>query len=227
MTAPTMHAGSLQRPVEGGPTGGSRPPLPRRYEVMAKAGRLANGAERDGGRTTHALPLGTEPYSMGAALCGTAPGRSSGGWVFPYHRDAAVDCPRCLRLLPSPAPRPWCDRCGERWPCPDEDIWGHKPEEPIGDGWLVQDALTSFDFIAPIEASPPRTGAGAVMGDAPAPQDWRFDQEANDAANVAVRLDYEAAVDYEALYGPEDLNELDLCAEREYRDHIALGAGQL
>jgi hypothetical protein len=47
------------------------------YVVARLTGRCANGAERDGGRRTHAVPLGS---TYGLALCGARPGRLSNGW---------------------------------------------------------------------------------------------------------------------------------------------------
>lgn len=64
------------------------------YKPRVKAGRLANGAERDHGTIIHAV--GTH-----GALCGTEPGMRSGGWVKPYPQgdDALVNCDRCMKTI--------------------------------------------------------------------------------------------------------------------------------
>lgn len=63
----------------------------RAFEISRKAGRCANGAERDAGAIYHAIPAG-----HWSALCGTKPGRRSGGWAeegVPGERQ--ISCPTC------------------------------------------------------------------------------------------------------------------------------------
>lgn len=64
-----------------------------------KAGRCANGFERDGGRRVHAVPYTgrADYYHMGKSLCGTSPGRHSAGWS--SNLQKAVTCARCKREL--------------------------------------------------------------------------------------------------------------------------------
>lgn len=58
-------------------------------EALRMMGRCADGAERDSGRLTHAVPA----YSL-KALCGVKPGRRSAGWA---KSDVEINCLRCLR----------------------------------------------------------------------------------------------------------------------------------
>lgn len=60
----------------------------------ALMGRLANGNEADRGRLVHLVPIETNHYGHGRALCGAKPGRRSGGWdvVNPVS-------PTCLRCI--------------------------------------------------------------------------------------------------------------------------------
>lgn len=67
-------------------------------------GRNANGAHPDAGIKVHAL-IG--PYN---ALCGTKPGRLSGGWSEPQ-RDANVSCPRCAKRLAKTSDLYKCSGC--------------------------------------------------------------------------------------------------------------------
>lgn len=64
------------------------------YVPRILAGRLANGAERDHGNIVHAVG-----NSGGVAICGTSPGRRSGGWVPVHCGDDAITCPKCLRRI--------------------------------------------------------------------------------------------------------------------------------
>lgn len=54
------------------------------YHIARLTGRCANGAERDGGIRTHAVPAhAMNPLRVqqwGTALCGAKPGRLSNGW---------------------------------------------------------------------------------------------------------------------------------------------------
>lgn len=59
-------------------------------------GRCANGAERDQGTVTHALPADASELS-GRAICGARPGRRSAGWC--PRPELAVSCARCLKRL--------------------------------------------------------------------------------------------------------------------------------
>jgi hypothetical protein len=59
-----------------------------------KTGRCASGAQRDGGVVLHAVE---ERSQWGKALCGTEPGRLSGGWDFDVEFwGTEVTCQRCL-----------------------------------------------------------------------------------------------------------------------------------
>ena len=61
-----------------------------------KAGRLANGAERGQGRIIHGLLNGSWK-----ALCGTEPGRRSGGWL-PFDEPlpaGSINCQKCLKKM--------------------------------------------------------------------------------------------------------------------------------
>lgn len=62
------------------------------YQVLRKTGRLANGAERDGGVIYHAVLF--DNYK---AVCGTQPGRRSVGWSS-YHGEK-VTCQACIKRL--------------------------------------------------------------------------------------------------------------------------------
>lgn len=62
-----------------------------------KSGRCANGAERDQGTVTHAVPDDSHP-SWKKALCGTAPGYRGNGWKEVDARDR-VTCARCLKKM--------------------------------------------------------------------------------------------------------------------------------
>ena len=61
-----------------------------------KAGRLANGAERGQGKLIHAVP-----NDSWKALCGTMPGKRSGGWL-PFDKDlpsGLVNCQKCIKKM--------------------------------------------------------------------------------------------------------------------------------
>lgn len=62
------------------------------YQILRKTGRLANGAERDGGEIYHAVRF--DKYK---AVCGTQPGRRSVGWSN-YHGEK-VTCQACIKRL--------------------------------------------------------------------------------------------------------------------------------
>lgn len=64
------------------------------YKPSEKAGRLANGAERDHGSIVHAV-------GKHGALCGTTTGRLSGGWVKPYPDadDTKITCDKCAKAI--------------------------------------------------------------------------------------------------------------------------------
>lgn len=71
----------------------------RGYTVSTKAGRCANGAERDGGTLFHARML-NEHGAEWAPFCGVAPGKRSAGWsTWRPSPDQPVTCPRCLKKL--------------------------------------------------------------------------------------------------------------------------------
>jgi hypothetical protein len=67
-----------------------------------RAGRGANGYERDRGAVWHAVK-GSSPqnvaYSLASALCGVAPGARSVGWSGQVQTVEHVSCPRCLKKL--------------------------------------------------------------------------------------------------------------------------------
>ena len=65
--------------------------------ARAKAGRCFNGAERDQGVVTHAVPCAAFP-SWEKALCGTRPGQRGNGWKVPAS-SGEVTCIRCLKKL--------------------------------------------------------------------------------------------------------------------------------
>ena len=67
------------------------PTLTPPYSPRAKAGRRANGYERDGGSIVHAVGLNKH-----AALCGSKPGDRSDWSVW---ESPAVTCPKCLKKL--------------------------------------------------------------------------------------------------------------------------------
>ena len=69
-----------------------------KYQAMKLMGRLADGCERGQGSRYHALPVGTQDYSHGEALCGARAGRRSGGWGKRDGHDE-VTCPRCVSRL--------------------------------------------------------------------------------------------------------------------------------
>jgi hypothetical protein len=62
------------------------------FSARTKAGRCANGAERDHGKVSHAVPV-----NSWKAICGTEPGRTSAGWS--SFASPAITCPRCRRKL--------------------------------------------------------------------------------------------------------------------------------
>jgi len=79
--------------------------LDRGYTVSAKAGRCANGAERDGGTLFHARLLKKNNtregyYPQWKPVCGSAPGPRSAGWSeWRPSPDQPVTCTRCLAKL--------------------------------------------------------------------------------------------------------------------------------
>jgi hypothetical protein len=64
------------------------------YQIVRLTGRCADGAERDGGRLTHAIPEGAGRFSA-RALCGAKPGKRSNGWSEPFDKSDAPSCARC------------------------------------------------------------------------------------------------------------------------------------
>lgn len=85
-----------------------------KIKPLRLAGRCLDGAERDGGRLFHAVPVpiteddkaaprtATEAHlvelaNYGVALCGAKPGRQSVGWS--AHGGDEVTCKRCLKKL--------------------------------------------------------------------------------------------------------------------------------
>lgn len=63
------------------------------YLLRYLQGRNWNGAHRDAGIRIHVITSVFEP-----ALCGSKPGRLSGGWGEPDN-DVEVSCPRCAKKL--------------------------------------------------------------------------------------------------------------------------------
>ena len=73
--------------------------LARGYEISRMAGRLANGAEADGGYLYHARLLEADGYPAFKAVCGAQPGRRSIGWGAYKPSSRRVTCKRCLARL--------------------------------------------------------------------------------------------------------------------------------
>ena len=65
------------------------------FYVAHKAGRCADGFERDRGTVRHALPMDGQDAR---AVCNTSPGRRSAGWSIDPS-GTAVTCARCLSRL--------------------------------------------------------------------------------------------------------------------------------
>lgn len=63
----------------------------------AKMGQLLNGSQRDQGYVIHLVPDDTRQYGYATALCGTQPGRRSGGWDVEYFSDREATCDRCAK----------------------------------------------------------------------------------------------------------------------------------
>lgn len=63
-----------------------------KYQPSELAGRCVDGAQRDSGHITHAVPEG-----FSRAYCGAKPGRKSVGWTMRV--GTAVNCPGCLRKI--------------------------------------------------------------------------------------------------------------------------------
>ena len=59
-----------------------------------KSGRAFNGAHRDAGWITHAVPNEDSHFSYETALCGTSPGVRSNGWG--YIEKFPITCKKCL-----------------------------------------------------------------------------------------------------------------------------------
>ena len=70
------------------------------YAVSArkKSGRAWNGAVRDAGIITHAVPNAAYP-SWTPALCGTKPGVRGGGWQGPEKQGTEITCAKCRKKL--------------------------------------------------------------------------------------------------------------------------------
>jgi len=64
---------------------------------VRKIGRCFNGAERDGGKTVHAIDS-EKPNGdwFGKAVCGTEPGYRGNGWA---KTDKPVSCTRCINKM--------------------------------------------------------------------------------------------------------------------------------
>ncbi len=58
-----------------------------------KAGKLANGFERDRGKVIHALPTNFEIYD-GPAVCGAQP-----KITWNYKLQYQINCPKCRKLI--------------------------------------------------------------------------------------------------------------------------------
>lgn len=74
--------------------------------ILRKPGKCANGNERDGGTTFHAV-LGQRGRPGLVALCGSEPAHEWAG-----HEGASVTCERCLKrllLVPLDTPAPTVD----------------------------------------------------------------------------------------------------------------------
>ena len=70
----------------------------RGYTISAKAGRCANGAERDSGTLFHVRLIGEHGPNW-ALLCGKEPGRRSAGWSTWRPAGQEATCPTCLKRL--------------------------------------------------------------------------------------------------------------------------------
>lgn len=72
--------------------------------AVKKQGRNSNGFHLDAGSLIHGVADERTDISdtNGNALCGTSPGRRSGGWYYPWgngsiNRNAEITCAKCLK----------------------------------------------------------------------------------------------------------------------------------
>lgn len=70
----------------------------RLVSVRAKSGRAWNGAARDAGTVTHAVPNAAYP-SWTPAICGTKPGARGNGWQEPEPNGVKITCEKCRKYL--------------------------------------------------------------------------------------------------------------------------------
>lgn len=134
--------------------------------IYRKAGRCANGAERDGGNIYHAVPK-----LSWVALCGDKPGRHSGGWGnegVVEGGPTAPTCPACVRLLDAVERMRAAGGVIERW---EGGFWTtpgmafqsrpyqggsyRSPEWSITNGALVLRALAKRGFVVPSKYGAP------------------------------------------------------------------------
>jgi hypothetical protein len=69
------------------------------YLLVRKTGRCHSGSQRDAGSVLHQLDTsdgGLRDCDMRPALCGTKPGRTSGGWAAADH--IVPRCDKCRRI---------------------------------------------------------------------------------------------------------------------------------
>lgn len=74
--------------------------------AVRKQGRNSNGFHVDAGKVIHGVIDEREDISNtnGNALCGTSPGRRSGGWDYPWengniNKSAGITCVKCSRKV--------------------------------------------------------------------------------------------------------------------------------
>jgi hypothetical protein len=70
----------------------------RLVSVRTKSGRAWNGAARDAGTVTHAVPDAAYP-SWDSALCGAKPGARGNGWQVPEPAGTEITCEKCRKRL--------------------------------------------------------------------------------------------------------------------------------
>lgn len=73
--------------------------IDRGYIISTKAGRCANGAERDHGKIFHIRMLDEHGLANWEPLCGSAPGPRSAGWSEWKPVGQRATCERCLRRM--------------------------------------------------------------------------------------------------------------------------------
>lgn len=140
------------------------------FHLYRKAGRCANGAERDTGSVFHAVPK-----SGWIALCGEKPGRHSGGWANEGVEGgpSAPTCPSCARLVEIVAKMKSAGGLIERWPggfwtvpgmTPRAVESGYRvPEWSVTNGAQVLRALAKRGFVVEDRHEENRAGRFVVQ----------------------------------------------------------------